>query len=380
MQGNTLSTTGLTPASTNPQHNSLIAEVADFFVDTFKSAAKLPFGKPSFMTRTFSDNEINPPSVDPIALKDKVLRCDATYTNESNTSQATDLDALAKEQGYTHVSDIEHGSMRAIIFANDEKMSVAFRGTEVCSTTSTMIQNALYNLNYTSQEHPIAAGAEVQKGFHDALHEKVDGNSFIDNIVERMQAIQASVQEQPGDENKQLSVELTGHSLGGALSILAAQELTDKGFNITNITAVAPPPVGNAAFTEAYNNEFGEITTTLISMEDTIALSGALNPKTRLHVGTSVEISPSPAYDLIVDDTPLTSSSFADLINSDPKVHSTDMYLESLDKAAQNPQYTMYAAAKSLGAQIMDDTPNTTSQKDNNLQIASVISDLGGRH
>ena len=64
---------------------------------------------------------------------------------------------------------------------------------------------------------------------------------------------------------------VTGHSLGGALALLAALELKRQGFNIAQVYTFGQPRVGNAAFKRLYEKSLGDRTYRLVFQEDLVA-------------------------------------------------------------------------------------------------------------
>jgi predicted lipase len=65
---------------------------------------------------------------------------------------------------------------------------------------------------------------------------------------------------------------VTGHSLGGALAILAALELKRHGFNITQVYTFGQPRVGNKAFAAMYNAVLKDSTFALVNEGDPVPL------------------------------------------------------------------------------------------------------------
>ena len=64
---------------------------------------------------------------------------------------------------------------------------------------------------------------------------------------------------------------VTGHSLGGALALLAALELKRQGFNIAQVYTFGQPRVGNAAFKRLYEKSLGDRTYRIVYQEDIVA-------------------------------------------------------------------------------------------------------------
>jgi hypothetical protein len=59
---------------------------------------------------------------------------------------------------------------------------------------------------------------------------------------------------------RRFEVEITGHSLGGALSTLLAVELEALGFRIARVTTFGSPRVGDWRFADYYDEKLGDRT------------------------------------------------------------------------------------------------------------------------
>jgi len=73
-----------------------------------------------------------------------------------------------------------------------------------------------------------------------------------------------------GYKNRPLVV--TGHSLGGALAILAALELQRMGFNVEQVYTFGQPRVGNKCFAQLYNVALGDRTFAVANEGDPVPL------------------------------------------------------------------------------------------------------------
>lgn len=63
---------------------------------------------------------------------------------------------------------------------------------------------------------------------------------------------------------------LTGHSLGGALAVLAAWFLQQEGFAVHSVYTFGQPRVGDRAFAAAYQTELGERTYRVVNQNDIV--------------------------------------------------------------------------------------------------------------
>jgi predicted lipase len=105
---------------------------------------------------------------------------------------------------------------------------------------------------------------------------------------------------------------VTGHSLGGALAILCALELSREGYNLAQVVTFGQPRVGNKAFKAIYDARLGDKTFRVVNEEDIVARLPHLPSFTDLywHVG-------SEAFITWLDDEPVINPSRFRLLLSD---------------------------------------------------------------
>jgi predicted lipase len=145
---------------------------------------------------------------------------------------------------------------------------------------------------------------------------------------------------------------ITGHSLGGALAILAALELQRAGFQVAQVYTFGQPRVGNTAFKRLYESSLGQCTFRVVYQEDIVPrvphLPAWHDPYR--HVGTEVFISSvagdlwfnPPLLRLLASDIwgiyrAFIVSKFAGAL--DPILdHHVNNYITALSKAAPIPQ------------------------------------------
>ncbi len=107
---------------------------------------------------------------------------------------------------------------------------VSFRG-------SSNIQNWLLNLGTTRTSYPACTGCSVHSGFLSGY------NSISATVKTNVNGLLAKYR------NARLMV--TGHSLGGALAILAAADLKNL-HNVDQVYTFGQPRIGNTAFAQWY--------------------------------------------------------------------------------------------------------------------------------
>lgn len=167
-----------------------------------------------------------------------------TYTDSprllSNALECMRAAAAAYKQPATfetalaHVLDIELPDSRIIAFrgsANTQDWLTDFR----CLPTDA------------------GDGIKIHRGFYDAI------KSIADQLVARLRCCQAPIF-------------ITGHSLGGALAILAAKilETALSAGQVHSVFTFGGPRVGNTAFANVYDSHLGVITWRFVHEEDIV--------------------------------------------------------------------------------------------------------------
>ena len=122
--------------------------------------------------------------------------------------------------------------------ANNPYIVIAFRGTEA------KINDWLTDADAKPKELGEGLG-KVHKGFYNAFNEKTDAND--QTVSQILQQLMSSPEAQ-NEEGQSLPLFFTGHSLGGALALLATQQLA-KNINGACYT-FGGPRIGNYEFFE----------------------------------------------------------------------------------------------------------------------------------
>lgn len=99
--------------------------------------------------------------------------------------------------------------------------------------------------------------SRIHKGFNAAL------SSVLEELIHTLGGCP-----KPGETRPPIF--LTGHSLGGALAVLAALELQRNGFPIAGVYTFGQPRVGNGAYARRYNGSLGDRTWRLVYQEDIV--------------------------------------------------------------------------------------------------------------
>jgi triacylglycerol lipase len=168
----------------------------------------------------------------------------AYYPSEKGTQ------AFADELGLT-AKLVSVDNTQAYIGQNENHIVVAFRGSEEPTSLDGLKDWLLTNaMNLLIQpQGPLGAdfaaagvGARFHQGFVSALSEIWDPvYSEVDGLL----------------KEKDRPLWVTGHSLGGALAVLASWLFLRKTINVHQVYTFGAPMVGNKDAAEAINREFG---------------------------------------------------------------------------------------------------------------------------
>lgn len=136
------------------------------------------------------------------------------------------------------IIDVEHCLQAYVGFANNlNSFVIAFRGTQGNS-----IQNWISDLFYKRLDlhYPDMPGAMVHHGFYSAYHNTTMRSAVL-NALKRAKKVYGNV-----------SIIVTGHSLGGALASFCALDLKIRGEAQIQAITFGLPRVGNAKFAFYY--------------------------------------------------------------------------------------------------------------------------------
>ena len=176
---------------------------------------------------------------------------------------------------YTHPPSVAvpGTDTQVIVVEESDHIIIAFRGT---SNIRDWITDAQF-LRKLLVEEANGDRCEVHHGFLDAYE------SVIEPLAAYLRQIVVGARK----------VFVTGHSLGGALAILAALELKRQAFAIAQVYTFGQPRVGNAAFKRLYEWSLGSSTFRVVYQEDIVArvphLPAWHDPYR--HVGTEIFLS-----------------------------------------------------------------------------------------
>ncbi len=170
--------------------------------------------------------------------------CDLVYYNEQQAGEEI-RQKLGLQSKLVSVDNTQ-----AFICENDVSIVVAFRGSETPTSLDGLKDWFLTNArNFLvlpegrigTDFAAAGVGARFHKGFMEALAEIWDPLLAELNVV---------------FERNERSVWVTGHSLGGALALLAAWRFHQQFIPVHQIYTFGAPMVGNVAAVDAYHREF----------------------------------------------------------------------------------------------------------------------------
>ncbi|MEM9928493.1 MAG: lipase family protein [Bacteroidota bacterium] len=176
---------------------------------------------------------------------------------------------IFREWGFTRVRFPRNArtSTQCVVASNAKQVLVTFRGSEFSAPgvplaasvdvngwraavgvelPRVLVGSALKDwigtdANLAPMSSPRWGGAKVHTGFGTALE------SVLDRLMAELDTPETGAAPDQGKP-----IYLTGHSLGGALAVLAAYRLKKAGYNIAGVYPHAAPKVGDAAFSGKY--------------------------------------------------------------------------------------------------------------------------------
>ena len=168
-----------------------------------------------------------------------------SWLNASFLADAADLaygdlnqiqNHIKNDLGFLKYKSFDNQDTQAFLCADDKVIIVAFRGT-------TSIKDWLTDLKIELVPLPSKVGC-IHKGFNEAI-----GYVWQD----LRQAILDS-------RNKDQSLWITGHSLGGALATLATDRLTEEAIKVNGLYTFGQPRVGDEAFANNFDSKMKQCT------------------------------------------------------------------------------------------------------------------------
>jgi triacylglycerol lipase len=161
----------------------------------------------------------------------------------------------------------KHTDTQVIIHDVGDMVIVAFRGSKE-------IEDWLTDFDVDRVAFPVGA---VHHGFSRAIRDIFD-------------SLKSALQD-PFARPVRPALYITGHSLGGALAVLAAFLLTQDGFDVQGVYTFGQPRVGDSLFCAAYDRQLGDRTFRIVNQADIVPRVPGLLLGYR-HAGQKYFISP----------------------------------------------------------------------------------------
>lgn len=169
------------------------------------------------------------------------------------TKEQLNASALLKKH-QLHVTSYDIEGTQAFVFKSETNFIVAFRGTEM------LPEDWVTDLDALQVDQPWGVkkpDVKVHKGFHDAL------DQVWDQLRNELREAKSPVW-------------FTGHSLGGALAVLAAYRLAqcerDSTVTVGGVYTFGQPRVGNSAFAESCTMELSQRIFRYVNSSDIVPL------------------------------------------------------------------------------------------------------------
>ncbi len=170
----------------------------------------------------------------------------AAYPDSVQTAQA--------QLGLDQIIPFEEGVVAGFAGRFGENIVVAFRGTPFLNKGGEPLQ--LAEAIFTD----LAAGLTSHAGIPGSIHRGFANtlpivSGMLPTILHGLQnvyAVQNPQDEQPKRSNRHQRIWFTGHSMGGALAVLAAQEMYVRHHILPRVYTYGAPRVGDRTFGEHY--------------------------------------------------------------------------------------------------------------------------------
>jgi triacylglycerol lipase len=183
-----------------------------------------------------------------LAYDDRTAHELATIAAMSYQDAATVVQKM-HDRGFDQFHFFDRGETQAYLVGNAEKLVLIFRGTEPQNVQDWITNGQVAKVR--------AAGGRVHSGFWQGAQAVW---SDVESEVQRMR--QAFATPPP--------LFLTGHSLGGALAILAAAQLQLCGHQVDGVYTFGCPRIGDRQFAMQYNRRLYNCTFRLVNHRDIV--------------------------------------------------------------------------------------------------------------
>jgi triacylglycerol lipase len=153
------------------------------------------------------------------------------------------------DRGYDQFHFFDRAETQAYLVGNAEKLVLIFRGTEPQNVQDWITNGQVAKVR--------AAGGRVHSGFWQS------GQAIWSEVESELQRMRTAFATPP-------PLFLTGHSLGGALAILAAAQLQRCGHQVDGVYTFGCPRIGDRQFAMQYNRRLYNCTFRLVNHRDIV--------------------------------------------------------------------------------------------------------------
>ncbi|MFO0953778.1 MAG: lipase family protein [Isosphaeraceae bacterium] len=197
---------------------------------------------------------------DPRNARYLAMACDLAYFDEAEAAPRF------REELGLEARLISVGNTQVYVGRNDRSVVVAFRGSQAPTTLDGLKDWFLTNANDLLVLPEGRAGTDfAAAGVGARFH-----RGFLEALADVWDPLYAAVDTAMKEKERPLWV--TGHSLGGALALLAAWRLQQNFIPVYQVYTFGAPMIGNAEASKAYQREFPDKIYRFVDGEDPVPL------------------------------------------------------------------------------------------------------------
>lgn len=200
------------------------------------------------------------------------------------------LDEVAAAKGFRENLGLDArligaGNTQVYVATGEDVILVAFRGSECPTSLDGLKDWLLTNANnyLILPEGRIGtdfAAAGVGARFHRGFMQALD-----DIWTSLYETVDAAIQ------TAERPLWITGHSLGGALALLAAWRFQRNFINVEEVVTFGAPMIGNDAAAKAFEKEFADRVSRYVNLEDPVPLLPTVSLVANLYAHCPTEVS-----------------------------------------------------------------------------------------
>ena len=247
----------------------------------------------------------------------------ATLSDLAYSSRRT-IRVTLKSWEFETIDFFSLGHTEAFLVANAHQIIVIFRGSDEP-------QDWIHNLNFDLVSGP---GGQVHCGFLNAVQ----------GLWKTIQSRICQLRVQARWQGRELSLWLTGHSLGAALATLVTAQLRQANEKISGLYTYASPRVGDRTFAQNFNIDLGMRTFRIVNKNDLVPQL-PMRSLSYCHVGQLFYFDhrdqlhcQSSAYFRFLDAMKIHANDLFDLDFSAAENHDIGAYLAALARHKRDQQ------------------------------------------